>query len=189
MLMPDASCIPSLLYCLRSTCLLWTRFWTYYLGDLWTKHWSVEWARLSLNSLEAGYVNIIIKNCWYFCIIFSFPKILKVFEIDDVKAWKSVLISVTSYALGLLMISKAPWYLLPLAWAWTGTAATGVSSIYIFTICILLMNFHYGSFPPPHFLFSWYYHLYMLSNSYFFLSLFCKVLCYRTWLCSQSIFK
>lgn len=52
---------------------------------------------------------------------------MKVFEIDDVKAWKSVLISVTSYALGILMISKSPWYLLPLAWAWTGTAVTGVS--------------------------------------------------------------
>ncbi|KAL9326089.1 hypothetical protein ACSQ67_006734 [Phaseolus vulgaris] len=48
-----------------------------------------------------------------------------VFEIDDVKAWKSVLISATSYALGIFMISKAPWFLLPLAWAWTGTAVTG----------------------------------------------------------------
>ncbi|KAL5070771.1 hypothetical protein RYX36_021658 [Vicia faba] len=56
-------------------------------------------------------------------IITSLPK--KVFEIDDVKAWKTVLISTTSYALGLLMISKAPWYLLPLGWAWTGTAVTG----------------------------------------------------------------
>jgi len=52
---------------------------------------------------------------------------LQVFEIDDVKAWKSVLISATSYALGIFMISKAPWFLLPLAWAWTGTAVTGVS--------------------------------------------------------------
>ncbi|KAE8126088.1 hypothetical protein FH972_020834 [Carpinus fangiana] len=56
-------------------------------------------------------------------IIDTLPK--KVFEIDDMKAWRSVLISVTSYALGLLMISKVPWYLLPLAWAWTGTAVTG----------------------------------------------------------------
>ncbi|RXH74260.1 hypothetical protein DVH24_028981 [Malus domestica] len=56
-------------------------------------------------------------------VIETLPK--KVFEIDDVKAWKSVLISATSYALGLFMISKAPWYLLPLAWAWTGTAVTG----------------------------------------------------------------
>ncbi|MED6131785.1 Omega-6 fatty acid desaturase, chloroplastic [Stylosanthes scabra] len=56
-------------------------------------------------------------------VIDSLPK--KVFEIDDTKAWKTVLISVASYALGLFMISKAPWYLLPLAWAWTGTAVTG----------------------------------------------------------------
>ncbi|KAM7472930.1 hypothetical protein LguiA_011113 [Lonicera macranthoides] len=53
----------------------------------------------------------------------ALPK--KVFEIDDMKALKSVFISATSHALGLLMISKAPWYLLPLAWAWTGTAVTG----------------------------------------------------------------
>ncbi|VVB17301.1 unnamed protein product [Arabis nemorensis] len=53
----------------------------------------------------------------------TLPK--EVFEIDDVKAWKSVLISVTSYTLGLFMIAKSPWYLLPLAWAWTGTAITG----------------------------------------------------------------
>ncbi|KAL6541130.1 Omega-6 fatty acid desaturase, chloroplastic [Orobanche minor] len=56
-------------------------------------------------------------------IIDTLPK--KVFEIDDVKAWKSVLISVTSYALGIFMIANFPWYLLPLAWAWTGTAITG----------------------------------------------------------------
>lgn len=56
-------------------------------------------------------------------IITSLPK--KVFDIDDMKAWGSVLITVTSYALGIFMISKAPWYLLPLAWAWTGTSITG----------------------------------------------------------------
>ncbi|KAK1414015.1 hypothetical protein QVD17_29752 [Tagetes erecta] len=56
-------------------------------------------------------------------IVDTLPK--TVFEIDDVKAWRSVLMSVTSYALGLFMISKSPWYLLPLSWAWTGTAITG----------------------------------------------------------------
>ncbi|KAL2929952.1 Omega-6 fatty acid desaturase chloroplastic [Bienertia sinuspersici] len=56
-------------------------------------------------------------------IVASLPK--KVFEIDDTKAWGAVLVSVTSYALGIFMIAKAPWYLLPLAWAWTGTAVTG----------------------------------------------------------------
>ncbi|XP_076885043.1 omega-6 fatty acid desaturase, chloroplastic-like [Bidens hawaiensis] len=62
--------------------------------------------------------NITLKN-----IIDTLPK--KVFEIDNIKAWKSVLISATSYALGLFMISKSPWYLLPFTWAWTGTAITG----------------------------------------------------------------
>lgn len=63
--------------------------------------------------------------------ICSMTFMLQVFEIDDVKAWKSVLTSVTSYALGIFMIAKAPWYLLPLAWAWTGTAITGVSSAFM----------------------------------------------------------
>ncbi|MBA0728522.1 hypothetical protein Golax_001415, partial [Gossypium laxum] len=40
----------------------------------------------------------------------------KVFEIDDVKAWTSVLISVTSYALGIFMISNAPWLSEDTAW-------------------------------------------------------------------------
>lgn len=49
----------------------------------------------------------------------------EVFEIDECKAWRSVAVSVSAYALGLAMIAQAPWYLLPLAWAWTGTAITG----------------------------------------------------------------
>lgn len=64
----------------------------------------------------------------------------KVFEIDEVKAWKTVLISVTSYALGLFMISKAPWYLLPLAWAWTGTAETGVGSINMHFFLMMILH-------------------------------------------------
>jgi omega-6 fatty acid desaturase (delta-12 desaturase) len=48
-----------------------------------------------------------------------------VFQINDLKAWITVLISAVSYSLGLFMIAKSPWYLLPLAWAWTGTAVTG----------------------------------------------------------------
>lgn len=62
---------------------------------------------------------------------------LKVFEIDDIKAWKSILTSATSYALGIFLISKAPWYLLPLAWAWTATAVTGVSML---PNCLLLIQ-------------------------------------------------
>eukprot|EP00246_Nothoceros_aenigmaticus_P009332 TRINITY_DN2476_c0_g1_i1.p1 TRINITY_DN2476_c0_g1~~TRINITY_DN2476_c0_g1_i1.p1 ORF type:complete len:487 (+),score=55.02 TRINITY_DN2476_c0_g1_i1:106-1461(+) len=49
----------------------------------------------------------------------------EVLEIDNFKAWRNVVISVAAYSFGLFMIAKAPWYLLPLAWAWTGTAITG----------------------------------------------------------------
>ena len=79
---------------------------------------------------------------------------LKVFEINDVKAWKSVLVSVASYTLGLVMIAKAPWYLLPLAWAWTGTAITGVSLIAFLSILSYLLDLQLGIlkllflFPP-----------------------------------------
>ncbi|KAG6504782.1 hypothetical protein ZIOFF_037129 [Zingiber officinale] len=66
----------------------------------------------------------------------TLPK--KLFEIDDMKPWRSVLISVTSYALGIFMIAKAPWYLLPLAWAWTGTAITGVG----FFTCLACFDYY-----------------------------------------------
>ncbi|KAG7035676.1 hypothetical protein SDJN02_02474 [Cucurbita argyrosperma subsp. argyrosperma] len=75
-------------------------------------------------------------------IIESLPK--EVFEINDVKAWKSVLVSVASYTLGLIMIAKAPWYLLPLAWAWTGTAITGVSLIAFLSILSYLLDLQLG---------------------------------------------
>ncbi|KAL3695200.1 hypothetical protein R1sor_009276 [Riccia sorocarpa] len=57
-------------------------------------------------------------------VIDSLPK--ECFEINDFKAWRSVAITVASYALGLFLISKSPWYLLPFVWAFTGTAATGL---------------------------------------------------------------
>lgn len=100
----------------------------------------------------------------------------KVFEIDDVKAWKSVLISVSSYALGLFMISKAPWYLLPLAWAWTGTAVTGVSYLDFF-YCVGLWCY---------FKMCW---VYIFANLYFVFASHFLVLCYRPWLCPQIIFE
>eukprot|EP00270_Netrium_digitus_P003989 TRINITY_DN1484_c0_g1_i3.p1 TRINITY_DN1484_c0_g1~~TRINITY_DN1484_c0_g1_i3.p1 ORF type:complete len:484 (+),score=93.09 TRINITY_DN1484_c0_g1_i3:60-1454(+) len=49
----------------------------------------------------------------------------EVFEVDDLKAWKTVAISLASFSLGIGLIAVSPWYLLPLAWAWTGTAFTG----------------------------------------------------------------
>ncbi|GFR52214.1 hypothetical protein Agub_g14754 [Astrephomene gubernaculifera] len=49
----------------------------------------------------------------------------EVFELDHGKAWRAVLISVTAMAASLYLISISPWYLLPFAWAFSGTAFTG----------------------------------------------------------------
>ncbi|KAG4946656.1 hypothetical protein JHK87_042663 [Glycine soja] len=64
----------------------------------------------------------------------------EVLEIGDVKACKYVLISVTSYAPGFFLISKAPWYLLPLAWAWTRTAIIGKNRSLNRTLAPLLVS-------------------------------------------------
>lgn len=51
------------------------------------------------------------------------------FELDHGKAWRAVLTSIVSMAVCEYLISIAPWYLLPFAWALAGTAFTGVSLI------------------------------------------------------------
>ncbi|HEY9827842.1 MAG TPA: fatty acid desaturase [Stenomitos sp.] len=56
-------------------------------------------------------------------IIQSLPKIC--FEQDPALAWRGVIISVLSVALGYGLINLSPWFLLPLAWLITGTALTG----------------------------------------------------------------
>ena len=52
---------------------------------------------------------------------------LQVFEVKPLKAWSAVAITLVSVAVSLYLISISPWYLLPLAWAFAGTAFTGVS--------------------------------------------------------------
>ncbi len=54
--------------------------------------------------------------------------LLQVFELNALRAWSAVLISIASMAACLYLISISPWYLLPLAWAVAGTAFTGVST-------------------------------------------------------------
>ena len=54
--------------------------------------------------------------------------VLQVFELNPVRAWGAVLTSIVSMAASLYLISISPWYLLPLAWALSGTAFTGVSA-------------------------------------------------------------
>ncbi|CAI7766173.1 unnamed protein product [Closterium sp. NIES-53] len=47
------------------------------------------------------------------------------FEINEWKAWKTVVLTIAAMALGEVFIYNSPWYLLPFAWAWAGTAFTG----------------------------------------------------------------
>jgi omega-6 fatty acid desaturase (delta-12 desaturase) len=47
------------------------------------------------------------------------------FEKKPLRAWLGVLFSVTAAALGYASIAFSPWYLLPFAWIFTGTALTG----------------------------------------------------------------
>lgn len=47
------------------------------------------------------------------------------FQKDRRKAWTSAIVSVCLVALGYLSIALAPWFLLPVAWIFTGTALTG----------------------------------------------------------------
>ncbi|MCU0525610.1 MAG: fatty acid desaturase [Elainella sp. Prado103] len=56
-------------------------------------------------------------------IIKTLPKAC--FEKNRRKAWQAVLLSVSSVILGYVAIANSPWFLLPFAWAFTGTALTG----------------------------------------------------------------
>jgi acyl-lipid omega-6 desaturase (Delta-12 desaturase) len=47
------------------------------------------------------------------------------FTRNATKAWTTAVVSVLTVALGYGLIILAPWYLLPLAWVFTGTAMTG----------------------------------------------------------------
>jgi omega-6 fatty acid desaturase (delta-12 desaturase) len=56
-------------------------------------------------------------------IIKTLPK--DCFKKNPRKAWSSVLLSITAVSLGYSVIAYVPWFLLPLAWIFTGTALTG----------------------------------------------------------------
>lgn len=53
---------------------------------------------------------------------------MQVFEINPLRAWGAVATTVVSVALSVYLISISPWYMLPFAWAFAGTAWTGVSA-------------------------------------------------------------
>ena len=56
-------------------------------------------------------------------IINTLPK--ECFQKDRRRAWLSVLFSLFAVAIGYVAIANLPWFLLPLAWIFTGTALTG----------------------------------------------------------------
>ena len=56
-------------------------------------------------------------------IIRSLPR--EVFEKNRFKAWRSVAITIAASIAGFAAIAFSPWYLLPFAWFFTGTALTG----------------------------------------------------------------
>ncbi len=56
-------------------------------------------------------------------VIKSIPR--KCFEKNRVKAWFNVFLSIAAVSLGYIGIAYSPWYLLPVAWFFTGTALTG----------------------------------------------------------------
>jgi omega-6 fatty acid desaturase (delta-12 desaturase) len=56
-------------------------------------------------------------------ILKTLPK--SVFQKDSRKAWLAVVANIICVSLGYLSIAYSPWYLLPLAWIFTGTALTG----------------------------------------------------------------
>jgi omega-6 fatty acid desaturase (delta-12 desaturase) len=49
----------------------------------------------------------------------------EVFEVNELRAWIQVLITVSTTAFGVYLIYLTPWYLLPIIWLYTGTALTG----------------------------------------------------------------
>ena len=60
----------------------------------------------------------------------------QVFELNMWRAWGAVATTVASVALSVYLIAISPWYLLPLAWAFAGTAWTGVR-LRLGTVCAL----------------------------------------------------
>ena len=56
-------------------------------------------------------------------VIRTLPK--EVFQKNAFRAWMTVVISLLSVVISYSLLAIAPWYLLPLAWALTGTALTG----------------------------------------------------------------
>lgn len=80
------------------------------------------------------------------------------FQKDRRKAWSSVLINVLAVGLGYVGIASLPWFLLPLAWIFTGTALTG--------LFVLAHDCGHRSFAKRRWLNDWMGHILMLPLIY-----------------------
>lgn len=65
-----------------------------------------------------------ISNLQLQAIVKTLPK--ECFKKDRRKAWLSILVTVLAVGIGYVGIASLPWFLLPLAWIFTGTALTGL---------------------------------------------------------------
>lgn len=96
---------------------------SYFLGDLvWSLFFQVFMTTTTINSQKQvedfGNSDLKLKD-----IIKSLPK--ECFQRNRLKAWTGVLINVLMVCLGYFSLTITPWFLLPLAWIFTGTALTG----------------------------------------------------------------
>lgn len=76
----------------------------------------------------------------------SDPSHLQVYKVDDKKAWSAVGLTVLAVAFSTFLIAASPWYLLPFAWAFAGTAWTGVSLIHLIILMPIWSNEHDPSY-------------------------------------------
>lgn len=53
-----------------------------------------------------------------------------IFQISNLRALRSLLLSISSIALGIYALYLFPWYLLPLGWLFVGTMGCGVNIFY-----------------------------------------------------------
>ncbi|MBD2092180.1 fatty acid desaturase [Microcoleus sp. FACHB-1515] len=89
-------------------------------------------------------------------ILRTLPK--ECFEKQPRKAWTAVAISLAMVSLGELAIAFSPWFLLPIAWLFTGTAATG--------LFVLAHDCGHRSFAKRRWVNDWVGHLLMLPLVY-----------------------
>jgi omega-6 fatty acid desaturase (delta-12 desaturase) len=80
------------------------------------------------------------------------------FEKNRFKAWRSVVFSVVAVALGYGAIALSPWFLLPFAWFFTGTALTG--------FFVIAHDCGHRSFAKRRWVNNWVGHIFMLPLIY-----------------------